>query len=86
MYLGKQTLQGPNPHQVSMRVTQVIRHPNYNAATNDNDITLVQLKSPVTFTDYIRPVCLAAQGSTLTAGTKCWITGWGNIASNGNEI
>ncbi|XP_062854218.1 transmembrane protease serine 9-like [Trichomycterus rosablanca] len=82
VYFGKQTQRGTNPNQISRRVTKLVLHPNYNSATNDNDIALLQLSSSVTFTDYIRPVCLAAQGSTSTAGTKCWITGWGDIAYN----
>ncbi|XP_072539162.1 serine protease 27-like [Salminus brasiliensis] len=80
VYLGKQTLEGPNPNQVQRRVRQVIRHPNYVSATNDNDITLLRLDTSVTFTNYIIPVCLAASGSSFPAGTKSWITGWGNIA------
>ncbi|XP_036426668.1 serine protease 27-like [Colossoma macropomum] len=81
VHLGKQTLEGSNSHQVIRRVTQVIRHPSYDSNTNDNDITLLRMNASVTFTNYIMPVCLAATGSTFTAGTKSWITGWGDIAS-----
>ncbi|MCJ8729147.1 hypothetical protein PDJAM_G00102670 [Pangasius djambal] len=81
VYLGKQTLVGSNPYEVSRGVSKIIRHPKYNSFTNDNDITLLRLNSAVTFTDYIRPVCLAGQESHFPAGTSCWITGWGNIAS-----
>ncbi|XP_035599093.1 polyserase-2-like isoform X4 [Oncorhynchus keta] len=42
---------------------------------------LLQLSSPVTFTNYIRPVCLAAPGSSFHAGTTSWVTGWGTIRS-----
>ncbi|KAB5583774.1 hypothetical protein PHYPO_G00099500 [Pangasianodon hypophthalmus] len=81
VYLGKQTLIGSNPYEVSRGVSKIIRHPKYNGFTNDNDITLLRLNSAVTFTDYIRPVCLAGQESNFPDGTSCWITGWGNIAS-----
>ncbi|XP_058258434.1 serine protease 27-like [Hemibagrus wyckioides] len=81
VYLGKQTLNGSNPNQISRGVKQVILHPNYNSATQNNDIVLLLLSSSVTFTNYIRPVCLAAQSSNFPAGTNCWVTGWGNIAS-----
>lgn len=64
-------------------MSQVIRHPDYNSQTFDNDICLLQLPSAVNFTDYIRPVCLAASGSVFNAGTDCWVTGWGNIQSGG---
>ncbi|KAL3986563.1 caspase recruitment domain-containing protein 8 [Sarotherodon galilaeus] len=56
----------------------IITHPNYNSKTNDNDICLLQLSSPVTFTSYISPVCLAASDSTFYSGVNSWVTGWGN--------
>lgn len=64
-------------------VSQIIRHPNYDSTTSDNDICLLKLSSPVTFTDYIQPVCLAAVDSTYYTGTTSWVTGWGNINSDG---
>ncbi|XP_075941272.1 trypsin-like [Anarhichas minor] len=79
VYLGRDTQQLLNTNEVSRRLSQVIRHPNYNDRTNDNDIALLRLSSPVTFTNYIRPVCLAADGSSFAGGASCWVTGWGTI-------
>ncbi|XP_026021878.1 transmembrane protease serine 9-like [Astatotilapia calliptera] len=77
--LGLQSLQGSNPNAVSRTVTQIIKHPNYNSGTNDNDVCLLQLSSPVTFSSYISPVCLAASDSIFYSGVNSWVTGWGNI-------
>uniref|UniRef100_A0A3P9MD82 Peptidase S1 domain-containing protein n=1 Tax=Oryzias latipes TaxID=8090 RepID=A0A3P9MD82_ORYLA len=77
--LGLQSLQGSNPNNVSRTITTVIVHPNYNS--NDNDIALLQLSSPVNFTNYITPVCLSATNSTFYSGVNTWVTGWGNIGS-----
>uniref|UniRef100_A0A669D281 Zgc:100868 n=2 Tax=Oreochromis niloticus TaxID=8128 RepID=A0A669D281_ORENI len=79
--LGLQSLEGSNPNAESRTVTQIINHPNYNSVTNNNDICLLQLSSPVTFTSYISPVCLAASDSTFYSGVNSWVTGWGNIGS-----
>ncbi|XP_071027494.1 transmembrane protease serine 9-like [Oncorhynchus clarkii lewisi] len=81
VYLGRQNQQGSNPNEVSRTVTQIICHPNYISSTSDNDICLLKLSSSVTFTNYIRPVCLAAQGSSFYAGTTSWVTGWGTLSS-----
>lgn len=68
---------GPNPNEVSRRVAEATCHPLYDLSTNDNDVCLLKLSAPVSFTDYISPVCLAAANSTVLSGTRSWITGWG---------
>lgn len=81
IYLGRQSQEGSNPHEVERTVEQIVNHPNYNSATHNNDMSLLKLSSPVTFTNYIQPVCLAAPGSTVHADLDSWVTGWGNIGS-----
>lgn len=60
-------------------VAELIIHPEYLPETNRADIALVQLASPVTYSDLILPVCLPKPGDPLDHGTWCWVTGWGNI-------
>ncbi|XP_074552485.1 polyserase-2 [Halichoeres trimaculatus] len=79
VYLGRQSQEGSNPNEVSREVTRIIRHPDYDSGTNDNDIALLRLSSAVSFTNYILPVCVAAPDSTFFAGVDSWVTGWGNI-------
>lgn len=83
--LGRQSLQGSNPNEVSRTVARIILHPSYDSVTNDNDIALLRLSSPVTFTDYIRPVCLAASDSVFNNGTDSWVTGWGAVQEGGES-
>uniref|UniRef100_A0A8C6TIP4 Peptidase S1 domain-containing protein n=1 Tax=Neogobius melanostomus TaxID=47308 RepID=A0A8C6TIP4_9GOBI len=68
-----------NANEVRRTIVEVINHESYDDSTNDNDIALLKMASTVTFTNYIRPVCLAASGSTFHAGTDSWVTGWGDI-------
>ncbi|XP_077475949.1 transmembrane protease serine 9-like [Stigmatopora argus] len=77
--LGRQRQGGSNPHEVRRGIAGVVIHPHYDALRFDNDVALLHLSSPVTFNNFIRPVCLAADTSTFFAGTKSWVTGWGNI-------
>ncbi|XP_063076982.1 serine protease 27-like [Engraulis encrasicolus] len=79
VYLGRQTQLDNNPNEVNRTIAEIIPHPDYTADNVDNDICLLRLSSPVTFTNYIRPVCLAASGSNYSAGTNVWNTGWGDI-------
>ena len=85
MSLGRENLQGKNPNEVSRTVAEIILHPNYDSFTSDNDIALLRLSSPVTFTDYIRPVCLAASDSVFNNGTDSWVTGWGAVEEGGES-
>ncbi|XP_040918369.1 cationic trypsin-like [Toxotes jaculatrix] len=82
VYLGRDTQQGLNLNEVSRSVSQIIPHPDYNSNTNNNDMALLRLSSTVEFTNYIKPVCLASEGSVFAAGTTCWVTGWGNVQSD----
>ncbi|KAF3845904.1 hypothetical protein F7725_002982 [Dissostichus mawsoni] len=81
VYLGRQNQEGINSNEVSRTVKRIINNPNYNSVTSDNDISLLKLSSPVRFTNYIAPVCLAASDSTFFNGTDSWVTGWGNVRS-----
>ncbi|XP_060921571.1 serine protease 27-like [Labrus mixtus] len=82
VYLGRQTQQFLNFNEVSRTVIQIINHPDYDVSPNDSDMSLLELSSEVTFTDYIKPVCLAASDSVFDAGTTCWVTGWGTIGTD----
>ncbi|GAB5583172.1 serine protease 27-like [Prionailurus iriomotensis] len=67
-------------------VAQFIKHPEYWEENNRADVALVRLAAPVTFTDLILPVCLPEPGDSLGHGTWCWVTGWGNVATNIREL
>ncbi|XP_058866328.1 transmembrane protease serine 5-like [Acipenser ruthenus] len=58
-------------------VEKMIYNKQYNHRSHDNDIALVKLKSPLNFTDTIRPVCLPRYDQDFSGGTRCWISGWG---------
>uniref|UniRef100_A0A3B3CAM6 Zgc:100868 n=1 Tax=Oryzias melastigma TaxID=30732 RepID=A0A3B3CAM6_ORYME len=75
------SLQGSNPNTVSRSITEIIRHPDYSSTTFQNDIALLMLSSPVSFNNYIAPVCVAAASSSFYSGTNTWVTGWGNTGS-----
>ncbi|XP_038135056.1 transmembrane protease serine 9-like isoform X1 [Cyprinodon tularosa] len=81
VYLGRQSQEGSNPNEVNRTVSLISIHPDFNVATLTNDIALLKLSEPVSFTSFILPVCLATQNSTFYTGVHSWITGWGNIES-----
>ncbi|XP_041672045.1 mast cell tryptase-like [Cheilinus undulatus] len=79
LYMGRETQSGPNNNEVSRSVSQIIVHPDYNDTLFNNDIALMKLSSPVNFTDFIRPICLASNSSQIHTNSSCWATGWGRL-------
>ncbi|XP_053271938.1 trypsin II-P29 isoform X2 [Pleuronectes platessa] len=80
VYLGRFNQSGPNPHEVSRTIAQAECHPSYSTLTYENDICLLKLSSPVNFTDYIQPVCLADANSTVHSGHWSYVGGFGNTS------
>ncbi|CAH3026001.1 unnamed protein product, partial [Porites evermanni] len=67
-----------------LRVSKVITHPSYHKPTTyGHDIALLKLEKPAQLNRYVNLVCLPHAVAAPTDGTKCWITGWGRLASGG---
>lgn len=71
---------------IKRNLKQIIPHPYYNPYTFDNDVALMELDSPVTYSDYIRPICLPAPTHDFPAGDTVWITGWGATREGGQSV
>lgn len=83
VYLGRQTQQGSNRNEQMRIVARIMKHPAFNKRTRESDIALVLLGAPVSFTDFISPVCLAAGGSAFHNDTHSWTSGWGDNDQGG---
>ncbi|KAH8331580.1 hypothetical protein KR074_006536 [Drosophila pseudoananassae] len=59
-----------------------IPHPNYNPASQKNDIALFRLSRPADYTMYIRPVCLPTNYDALEIAPNLNVTGWGRTRYN----
>ncbi|KAG8539526.1 hypothetical protein GDO81_020789 [Engystomops pustulosus] len=80
--LGEWQLQIPSPHQVVSNVQSIIVNSLYSGAGTPGDIALIKLSGPITYTEYILPVCVPTTSMNFPAGMKCWVTGWGNTGSD----
>ncbi|KAM6968134.1 serine protease hepsin [Aplochiton taeniatus] len=65
-------------------VRGVVYHSSYlpfvdaNIDDNSRDIAVLALSEPITFTEFIQPICLPAYGQRLIDGQMGTVTGWGN--------
>lgn len=59
-------------------VAQIIRHPNYNPVTYENDVALIKLTTPLNFTTTVAPIQFIDHASQTAVGIEGRVTGWGN--------
>ncbi|XP_056139420.1 ST14 transmembrane serine protease matriptase a [Lampris incognitus] len=82
-YLGLHVQRQVKNSIVKRNLRQIIPHPYYNDFNFDNDIALMELDSPVTYSDYIRPICMPSPQHVFPTGNSVWITGWGATREGG---
>lgn len=83
IYVGRLQLNGWNPFESSYRINRVVVPYGYTDPRLGKDIALVELASPITWSDYVQPVCLPNGDVSFSGGTQCTITGWGDIRDGG---
>uniref|UniRef100_A0A3B4WZR3 trypsin n=1 Tax=Seriola lalandi dorsalis TaxID=1841481 RepID=A0A3B4WZR3_SERLL len=57
----------------------VIRHPEYDRYTINNDIMMIKLAEPAELNEYVQPASLPSR--CAPAGTQCLVSGWGATQS-----
>uniref|UniRef100_A0A1I8PL66 Peptidase S1 domain-containing protein n=1 Tax=Stomoxys calcitrans TaxID=35570 RepID=A0A1I8PL66_STOCA len=67
---------------VTKNVKRVIVHRQYDPATFENDIALLELESPVQFDTHIVPICMPSDTADFT-GRMATVTGWGRLKYGG---
>ncbi|XP_051733469.1 enteropeptidase [Ctenopharyngodon idella] len=73
-----------NPNRQIHYIDQIIMHKRYNRITKESDFALMHLQTPVSYTDYIQPICLPDPGAQIEEGRKCFIAGWGLLSESGD--
>ncbi|XP_070267708.1 mastin-like [Myotis yumanensis] len=67
----------------SVQVARIIRHPKYRIekkAKGGADVALLKLEAPVQPSNLLGLIRLPPASSEFPPGTRCWVTGWGDIA------
>ncbi|XP_024140745.1 serine protease 27 [Oryzias melastigma] len=78
VYVGRYQIKNTNQHESVHSVSRVVIPSSYVESYKGQDVALVQLSTPITWSDYARPVCLPSSGTLFSAGMRCYVTGWGN--------
>ncbi|XP_066896107.1 serine protease 55 isoform X1 [Kogia breviceps] len=72
--LGTNSLSGPSLEIKG--VTSIILHKDFQKLNMDNDISLLLLDTPITFSELKEPICMPTEPG-LSRWHKCWVAGWG---------
>ncbi|XP_032086976.1 chymotrypsinogen A-like [Thamnophis elegans] len=65
-----------------LAVQKVFVHPEWDSGKIINDIALIKLATPATFTETVSPVCLTDATDSFKSGDLCVTSGWGKTRYN----
>ncbi|XP_076766249.1 venom protease-like [Xylocopa sonorina] len=71
---------------IDVNIEEKFINPGYNSISHSGDIAVLRLAEDITFTDYIRPICLPVEDSLRYrdfTGTLPFVAGWGRIYHHG---
>ncbi|XP_017785356.1 PREDICTED: serine protease 53-like [Nicrophorus vespilloides] len=83
LQIGGVSLNGNEAGRIEVSTTYSIVHPGYNNNLN-NDIALIKMPNPISFTDNIRPVKLPKRGSVVGDRQEVTVSGWGKTSDFGS--
>lgn len=80
VYVGADSLN--DPYATVVRASRVITFSEYDRENPlSYDIAILRLRSPVDYSDKIRPICLPSTNDEPYSGQKLTVAGWGSIDS-----
>lgn len=75
---GLTLLSSPTGNSASYNAQQIVIHPNYNSATNENDIALIKISGSISYNADTTPISLASPLDNLSLpGQSTSVSGWG---------
>ncbi|XP_054848353.1 serine protease 27-like [Eublepharis macularius] len=77
--LGAYNLSNPGPESMSVAVKRLFIHSGFSNIGGGDDIALLELEKPVTFTNHIQPACIPGPSFVFPPRMGCWVAGWGSI-------
>ena len=86
--MGMHSRYGSNPDIQTSALTRIIRHPDYDSATYDYDIALLELTTPMVMTDQVATAAigvLPTHAALYADGASTTVAGWGTTSYGGSS-
>lgn len=80
--MGSHTINEKNNCVTMRSIKRIIVHSQYDQSISDYDIALLEMETPVLFSELVQPICLPSTSRVFLYGTVCYVTGWGAIKEN----
>jgi secreted trypsin-like serine protease len=77
------------PDVAQSGVSELIKHPAFSRATYDNDVALLKLKTPLTFSETVNrlpPISSSEENGFEPNATEMTVTGWGMTVEGGEIV
>ncbi|XP_019384134.1 PREDICTED: suppressor of tumorigenicity 14 protein-like [Crocodylus porosus] len=81
-YMGIRIMSKNSNHVAMRSIKRIVVHPRYDQYISDYDVALLEMETPVFFSELVQPICLPSSPRIFFYGTVCYVTGWGAIKEN----